>query len=94
LTPTIGNLLLASADPDRLHDWYQRAFAISADPDGVPAARRIGVLTDRRTDMAAAAAEPDWVILNVHVADARATAPTSRQDGDSDTDRASGVRAE
>jgi hypothetical protein len=33
-TPSVRSLLLASADSDRLHDWYCRLFLTEPDVDG------------------------------------------------------------
>ena len=72
--PTIGSFLLASTDPDRLRGWYERAFGVTADTDGFLRFGEIGLLTESRDDVAAKAAEPARVILNLHVDDAEATA--------------------
>lgn len=73
-TPAIGSILLASTDPDGLRAWYERAFGVTADADGFLRLGGVGLLVDGRDDVAARAAEPARVILNLHVADARATA--------------------
>jgi predicted enzyme related to lactoylglutathione lyase len=72
--PAIGSILLASTDPGRLRAWYEQAFGVAADPDGFLRLGDVGLLIDGRDDVADVPAEPARVILNVHVADARATA--------------------
>ncbi len=72
--PTIGSFLLASTDPVRLRGWYERAFGVTADTDGFLSFGEVGLLVNSRDDVAAKAAEPGRVILNLHVDDAEATA--------------------
>jgi predicted enzyme related to lactoylglutathione lyase len=72
--PAIGSILLASADPDRLRSWYERAFGVTADTDGFLRFGEVGLLADGRDDVAEVAAEPARVILNLHVNDAQAAA--------------------
>lgn len=71
MTPPIGSILLGTRDPDRLRDWYDAAFGARPNDDGFLAFGDIGVLIDRRDDVADATAEPGRVILNLHVDDAR-----------------------
>jgi catechol 2,3-dioxygenase-like lactoylglutathione lyase family enzyme len=73
-TPTLGSILLASTDPDRLRAWYERAFAARPNPDGFLEFGGVAVLIDHRDDIAASCVEPGRVILNLHVDDARAAA--------------------
>jgi catechol 2,3-dioxygenase-like lactoylglutathione lyase family enzyme len=73
-TPAVGSILLASTDPDRLRAWYERALGVTADADGFLRLGGVGLLMDGRDDVAAAAAEPARVILNLHVDDARGIA--------------------
>ena len=71
--PVIGSLLLGSTDPVRLRAWYERAFAVEADADGfLPFG--LGLLVDARDDVAPRTREPGRVVVDVHVADARAAA--------------------
>lgn len=72
--PAVGSILLASTDPDRLRAWYERAFGVSADADGFLRLGGVGLLVDGRDDVAADAAEPARVILNLHVGDAQGSA--------------------
>jgi catechol 2,3-dioxygenase-like lactoylglutathione lyase family enzyme len=74
LTPTLGSVLLASTKVHRLRDWYEKAFGVTPDPDGFFEFGGVSVLIDRRDDVADQAAEPQRVILNFHVDDARAMA--------------------
>jgi len=73
-SPVIGSILLASADPAALRSWYERAFGVAADVDGFLQLGDVGLLIDGRDDVAARAAEPARLILNLHVPDARAAA--------------------
>lgn len=73
-TPSLGSVLLASTDPDRLRAWYERAFGVTADADGFLRLGQVGLLVDGREDVAAEAAEPARVILNLEVDDAQRTA--------------------
>ena len=78
--PVIGSLLLGSTDPARLRGWYERAFAVEADADGfLPLG--LGLLVDARDDVAPSTVEPGRVVVNVHVADARAAADRLDQIG-------------
>ena len=74
MTPVLGSILLASSDPKRLRSWYEEAFGVTPNADGFLEFGGASVLVDRRDDVAARAAEPTRVILNFHVADARAVA--------------------
>jgi catechol 2,3-dioxygenase-like lactoylglutathione lyase family enzyme len=73
-TPTIGSILLASKDPPRLRDWYERAFGVRGDPDGFLRFGGVGVLVVDRDDIAPTPVEPGRIILNVEVPDAHAAA--------------------
>lgn len=73
-TPTLGSILLGSANPGRLRDWYVAAFGRQPDDDGFIRFGEVSLLIDGRGDVAAANPEPGRVILNFHVADARAAA--------------------
>jgi predicted enzyme related to lactoylglutathione lyase len=71
-TPAIGSILLASTEPDRLRDWYQRAFGMTASVDGFLEFGSVGMLIVPRDDVQPRTQEPGRVIINVHVEDARA----------------------
>lgn len=77
-TPNLDSMLLASANPERLHAWY--VAALSPDEDTKVDHYRVltfgsfHVLIDRRSDIGDTNAEPGRVILNFDVADARAIA--------------------
>ncbi len=73
-TPTLGSVLLASANVNRLREWYERAFGVVPNPDGFLEFGGVSVLIDPRDDVGGQAAEPARVILNFHVGDARAVA--------------------
>lgn len=76
--PSIGSILLASTDPERLRTWY----AATLDPElnveqGPYRFLKFGgcyVMIDSRTDVADKNPEPGRVILNFDVEDARAVA--------------------
>jgi uncharacterized glyoxalase superfamily protein PhnB len=77
-SPTLGSLLLASTDPQRLGDWY--ATALGPDSDETNSGYRMlkfgafWMLIDSRDDVGATNPEPGRVILNFDVDDARAVA--------------------
>lgn len=79
-TATLSGMLLASADPDRLRDWYVAVLdpSVSSTP-GEPSYDVLDfggfyVMLDRRDDIQERNPDPARVILNFHVDDARATA--------------------
>ena len=74
MTAQLGSILLGSTDPDRLRAWYRVALRPAEGPDGFLDFGVVPVLIDKRSDVSAANPEPGRVILNFHVADARATA--------------------
>jgi predicted enzyme related to lactoylglutathione lyase len=74
----LDSMLLASTDPDRLHDWYVAALEPHSN-DAVDAYRvlRFGhfhLLIDRRDDVGPKAADAARMIINFDVEDARAVA--------------------
>ena len=73
-TPVLGSILLATTNVSRLRDWYGRAFGVAPNSDGFFEFGGVSVLVDHRDDVADEVAEPERVILNFHVADARAMA--------------------
>src|ERR687897_1437990 len=73
-TPKLGSVLLATTSVGRLRDWYEQAFAVTPNPDGFFEFGSVAVLIDARHDVADRATEPERVILNFHVDDARAMA--------------------
>lgn len=80
---SLGSLLLASTDPERLHAWYVEALRPSDDATvGTYRMLKFGefyVMIDSRDDVGDANPEPGRLILNFDVDDARATA--ARIDG-------------
>ena len=76
--PSLDSILLASRDPDRLHDWYVAALDPEQDNkvDGYQVLKFGGfyLIIDTRSDIGDANPEPGRMILNFDVADARATA--------------------
>ncbi|MEE2038083.1 VOC family protein [Nocardiopsis sp. CT-R113] len=76
--PNLDSMLLATTDPDRLHDWYAAVLDPQAD-DSMDDYRvlRFGgfhLLIDRRDDVGPTAGDPTRMILNFDVGDARAVA--------------------
>jgi hypothetical protein len=74
MTAQLGSILLGSADPDRLRAWYRFALGAAEVPDGFLDFGGMRVMIDERSDVSTSNPEPGRVILNFHVADARATA--------------------
>jgi catechol 2,3-dioxygenase-like lactoylglutathione lyase family enzyme len=72
--PTLGSVLLGSADPQRLCDWYCAAFDCTPNDVGFIAFGATDILIDRRDDVGPVNHEPGRFILNFHVDDARRTA--------------------
>jgi len=73
-TLTLGSLLLGSADAERLRAWYVAAFGAEPDENGFITYGDVGVLIDRRDDVAVTNGEPGRHILNLHVDDLKAVA--------------------
>jgi predicted enzyme related to lactoylglutathione lyase len=67
-TPSLGVVLVGSADPARLRAWYADAFDVEVDADGLLDFGTVSVLIDRR-DVAPRAAEPGRMILTFAVSD-------------------------
>jgi predicted enzyme related to lactoylglutathione lyase len=85
--PALDSVLLASTAPQRLGDWYAAALEPAEDTktDGYRVLRfgDFHLLIDHRDDMSDATAEPDRVILNFDVDDARQVAARIEQAGTS-----------
>ncbi|QBI55565.1 VOC family protein [Streptomonospora litoralis] len=75
-TTEINAMLLASRDPERLHDWYSTVFEPQQDTRmdqyRILKLGSFHLLIDSRDDIAAANPDPGRVIINVDVDDARA----------------------
>jgi catechol 2,3-dioxygenase-like lactoylglutathione lyase family enzyme len=71
---TLGSILLGSADPQRLLDWYCAAFDVTPNDVGFLPFGATDVLIDGRADVGPVNREPGRFILNFHVDDARRTA--------------------
>lgn len=67
-TPSLGVVLVGSADPSRLRAWYAEAFGVGLDAEGFLDFGTASVLIDKR-DVARRTAEPGRVILTFIVAD-------------------------
>ncbi|HEY4397398.1 MAG TPA: VOC family protein [Acidimicrobiia bacterium] len=81
--PPLSSILLGTANPHRLRDWYAAALAPDDSGGGFTEvtptmfAGTFGdtsLLIDGRSDVADQNPEPGRVVLNFHVDDARATA--------------------
>jgi predicted enzyme related to lactoylglutathione lyase len=74
--PSLDSILLASADPERLHGWYAGALEPDEDSqmDGYRILRYGGfhLIFDTRSDIGERNPEPGRIILNFDVTDARA----------------------
>jgi catechol 2,3-dioxygenase-like lactoylglutathione lyase family enzyme len=73
-TPVLASVLLASTDANRLRSWYEKAFGVAPNPDGFLRFGGVSVLIDSRDDVGDRAVQPERVILDFHVDDARAAA--------------------
>jgi predicted enzyme related to lactoylglutathione lyase len=69
---SLGVVLVGSADPARLRAWYESAFGVHPDVDGVLDFGGVQVLIDKR-ELAARAAEPGRMIITFAVDDIAAT---------------------
>jgi len=67
-TPSLGVVLVGSADPARLRAWYAAAFGVHPDADGFLDFGATSILIDKR-EVASYTAEPGRVILTFTVAD-------------------------
>lgn len=72
MTTTLGSMLVASPDPDALRAWYVRVLGAEVNADGFVIVGGLGILFDRRDDVAARNPEPGRIILNFHVDDIQA----------------------
>jgi catechol 2,3-dioxygenase-like lactoylglutathione lyase family enzyme len=70
--PILGSVLLGTADPQRLRDWYCQVLAPDHAGEGFIDFGGIGLLIDGRDDVRVRNCEPGRTILNFHVNDARA----------------------
>lgn len=70
-TIRLGSILLGSASPQRLRDWYRRALDVEPDDHGVLDVGGVGLLVDGRDDLADRNPEPGRIILNLTTDDAR-----------------------
>jgi catechol 2,3-dioxygenase-like lactoylglutathione lyase family enzyme len=74
MTPTLSSMLLGSTDPDRLRDWYRRAFRPATIEDVGLDFGDLGVIVEQRDDVSATNPEPGRFIVNFHVDDVQAIA--------------------
>jgi len=79
---SIDSILLGSADPDRLRQWYVEALGVEPDADGFLQFGHVGVLVDGRDDVDARTVEPGRLILNHHVPDIKRAAEHLDQRGE------------
>jgi catechol 2,3-dioxygenase-like lactoylglutathione lyase family enzyme len=74
MTTALSSMLLGSTDPDRLLDWYRRAFQVPVLEGTVLDFGDFGVVVERRDDVSARNAEPGRFIVNFHTDDVQAIA--------------------
>jgi predicted enzyme related to lactoylglutathione lyase len=67
---TLGSVMIGTADPERLRDWYLSAFDPEVNRYGWLAFGAVNLLIDGRDDVSEKNAEPGRVVLNLHVTDA------------------------
>lgn len=83
--PSLDSILLASTDPQRLHDWYAATLDPQEDTQmdqyRVLKFGDVYLLIDTRDDIGDKNPEPARVILNFDVADARAVAARMAEQG-------------
>lgn len=76
--PSLDSILLASTNPDRLHEWYAAALEPEEDTrmDNYWMMKFGGfyLVIDRRDDIGETSPDPARIIFNFDVADARAIA--------------------
>ncbi|MGK5529895.1 VOC family protein [Streptomyces sp. URMC 129] len=78
--PRLGGLVLGSADPRRLYEWYRAAFGPQdrpeeSTPEGPVLALELGgtwLIFEHRDDVGPKAAEPGRVLFNILVDDIKA----------------------
>ena len=64
----LNSLVLGSSDPKRLAAWYQAAFAPDVEvTDSVLRLSQGGLIFEQRDDVAAHAAEPGRILINIQV---------------------------
>ena len=71
-TPILGSILLGSANPGRLRDWYSTALAPLRRDDGFlsfDSFGSVGLLIDQHDDVPNPSREPHRSILNFYVRD-------------------------
>jgi catechol 2,3-dioxygenase-like lactoylglutathione lyase family enzyme len=66
---TLGSMILASADPDRLLRWYVDAFDAEPDADGFFGLGDVAVLISGDERLAVRVQEPGRLLVNLHVTD-------------------------
>lgn len=74
MTATLSSMLLGSTDPDRLRDWYRRAFEPATIEEVGLEFGDVAVLVEPRDDVSATNPEPGRFIVNFHVDDVQAIA--------------------
>jgi catechol 2,3-dioxygenase-like lactoylglutathione lyase family enzyme len=69
ITPRPGSILLGSAQPGILRDWYTKALAPDQGPDGPIDLGGFLLIIEQRDDVEAKNNEPGRMIVNFHVDD-------------------------
>jgi catechol 2,3-dioxygenase-like lactoylglutathione lyase family enzyme len=70
-TPELGSMLIGTADPARLLEWYRTTLRTEVDDHGVIRLGRFALYIDGRDDVAARNREPGRMALEVYVDDPR-----------------------
>jgi predicted enzyme related to lactoylglutathione lyase len=70
--PPIGSLLVGSSDPDKLKEWYGRAFSVEADAMGAFDFGGVGLFIESHSDISGPTKEPARIQIDLHVSDCRA----------------------
>jgi catechol 2,3-dioxygenase-like lactoylglutathione lyase family enzyme len=74
MTTTLSSMLLGSTDPDRLRDWYRRAFQPAVFEGVGLDFGDFAVIVEQRDDVSATNPQPGRFIINFHVDDVQAIA--------------------
>lgn len=68
-TATLGSILLGSADPERLREWYRTTLAPDHQGDGPIDLGGVLVVIEHRDDVDTRSRESGRIIVNFHVDD-------------------------
>lgn len=71
-TPSVGSLLIASSQVERMKDWYRRCFGAEETDMGAFVFGPCQVFIEGHSEVSGPAREPARIILNLDVDDCRA----------------------